>query len=403
MEYELRGDYPLKREEFNEKMRNAEKSLFSLGLGDASEEVGRINATLFLAKIHFIHEQLGYKPYGMFIGAPDFTFQTSYYKFHEVVPEGGKIIWGDGTYDFIPGEIRFDFCGMLVGAVENNPSLEEILDNLHKMKMEKEKYEVWGERIQSRNFGPGSHFLNIYEVEDHEALGLPRSVAVLHTSSNEMRDPLVHFTREKAEEIQTPFGRSYILQGGDAREYRKRCRYASDFSKEKRKLLFEEIFRSDEIIANHNHNELIGTNEAIIGCNIINEEEVYSITLIDSFPAYLVKGKKNLSPEKIEEIGFTSRITERWMYDRLLNANILPHGGGHKLNEVDSVAKVILYPDAKVIIPICRTKTGTNAYEDMETISRSYRFEGTLERVESLELADHYATLRFKYGIKADL
>lgn len=71
-------------------MRNAEKYLFSLGLNDPAEEVGRVNAILYLAKMHYIQEKLGYKPQPMFIGTPDFTFQTSPRKFHESVPEGGR-------------------------------------------------------------------------------------------------------------------------------------------------------------------------------------------------------------------------------------------------------------------------------------------------------------------------
>ncbi len=398
MEYELRGGYSLKKEEFDGRMKNAEKYLFSLGMGDPAEEVGRINAILYIAKMHYIQEKLGYRPRGMFIGAPDFTFQTSPHKFYASVPEGGKIIWGDGSYDLIPGEMEFDFCGMLVGAVKNDPDLEGILDTLHKMK--EKNLEIDGRKIGLRNFSPGSHFLNLYEVEN-QVLDLPKVVAVLHTSSDKMRDPLTNFVRERAEEMQTPFGKSFILQGDDAREYERRCKYASDFSRKKRKLLFEEIFGSNEIIANHNHYELTGPNEAIIGCNIISKEgEVFVATLSDSLSAYLVKGKMNISPEKIREI--VSGPIEGWAYEKLRRANILPHGGGHKLNEVDGVAKVILYPDGKVIIPKCGSKNGTSAYVDMKEISRSYRSEAILSRVRSLELGDHYAALRFIYGIKVD-
>jgi len=400
MEYELRGRYPLKRKEFDERMRNAEKFLFSLGTNDSSEEVGRINAILYLAKMHYIQEKLGYKPRAMFIGAPDFTFQTSPHKFRKSIPEGGKLIWGDGSYDFVPGEMEIDLCGILVGAVKNGPNLEEILDSLHEMK--EKNLEIDGRKIELRNFSPGSHFLNLYEIENHEVLDLPKVVAVLHTSSNEMRDSLINFVNERAEEMQTPFGKSYILQGDDALEYEKRCKYASDFSKRKRKLLFEGIFGGNEIIANHNHHELIGLNEAIIGCNLIGKDgEVFAITLNDSLPAYLVKGKINLSPEKIKEIA-SPRAIEGWAYGKLRQANILPHGGGHKLNEIDSVVKVILYPDGKVIIPRCESKTGTKAYVDMKEISHGYRSEDILDRVRSLKLGNHYATLRIICGIKVD-
>lgn len=399
MEYELRGRYPLRREELDKRIKNAERYLFSLGMNDPAEEIGKINATLFIAKMHYVQEKLGYEPRAMFIGAPDFTFQTSPHKFYESVPEGGKVIWGDGTYDLIPGEMEFDFCGMLVGAVKNDPDLEEILDTLHEMG--RKDLEIDGKGIGLRNFSPGSHFLNLYEVENYETLNLPRIVAVLHTSLNEMRDSLINFVYERAEKMQTPFGKSYILQGADAREYKKRCRYASDFSKRKRKLLFEEIFVG-EVIANHNHYELIGPNEAIIGCNVIGKEgEIFVITLTDDISACLVKGRMNIFPEKIKVVT-GSRAIDGWAYERLRRANILPHGGGHKLDEMDGVAKVILYPRGKVIIPKCGSKRGTRAYVDMATIAHGYRSSDILDKVRSLELADYYATLRFICGIKVD-
>ncbi len=144
-------------------------------------------------------------------------------------------------------------------------------------------------------------------------------------------------------------------------------------------------------------------NEAIIGCHTVHETgEVLPMTLIDGSPAYLVKGRRNLSQKVIEEMGFDSRELERWVYERLLNANILPHGGGHKLIDVENVQKIILYPQAKVIIPRIKGKICIKAYVDMETAFRSYRSEGVLERVQSLGLAGHHATLRAVYGIKAD-
>jgi hypothetical protein len=402
MEYVLREGFPFDRCEFDERMVEAEKHLFSLGLCDAAEEMGRVNAALFLAKLHYIQEQLGYNRYAMFIGAPDFTFQTSSYKFRDAVPEGGKVVWGDGTYDFVPTEMEPDFCGLLVGAVEDNLSLEKILDTLYGMRI-RDDYYIGNVKVKLRNFRPGSHFLNLYRVEGHEVLDLPRMVAVLHTSSDEMRDLLTNFIQDRGEVMQTPFGCTSILRGDDALEYEKRCKYASKFAKEKRKLLFEEIFSRSEVLSNENHYELTDLNKAIIGCQSVHKQgDILPITLINGSSAYLVKGRMNISQKVIEELGFDSRELEGWVYEGLLNANIAPHGGGHKLINMEGVQKVILYPQAKVIIPQYKGKACIEAYADMETVFRSYRSEGVLERVQSLGLADHCATLTPIYGIKVD-
>lgn len=399
MEYVLRKGYPLRRREFDERIAEAERHIFSLGLGDAAEEVGRVNAALFLAKLHYLQEQLGYDRHAMFIGTPDFTFQTSPYKFRDAVPEGGKLIWGDGGYNLIPAEIEPDFCGLLVGTVEDSVSLEEILDSLYSMSVRDNCY-INGVKVKLENFRPGSHFLNVYRVEGHEALNLPEIVAVLHTSSSEMRDQLTNFVRERGEMIWTPFGRTYLLRDGDAREYEKRCRYADEFSEKKRSLLFQEIFGHGETLLNKNHYTLIGLNEAIIGCHTIHDQgELLPVMLVEDSPAYLVRGRMNLSQEIIEQL-FGSKRLESWVYERLSNANIAPHGGGHRLIDIEGIWKVILYPQAKVIIP--KAKNHVKAYVDMETAFRNYRFKGILERIQSLGLADHYATLRPVYGVKVD-
>ncbi|GAH15440.1 unnamed protein product [marine sediment metagenome] len=64
VEYELRGGYPLRREEFDERMRCAEKYLFSLGVGDPAEEVGRINATV----LRYLREEGFFERLGRKIG-----------------------------------------------------------------------------------------------------------------------------------------------------------------------------------------------------------------------------------------------------------------------------------------------------------------------------------------------
>ncbi len=393
MKYELR-DFHLKRKEFDERMSFAGKYLFSLGLKDVAEEIGRENAKWFIANMHSIQEKLGYEKRAMVVGAPNFTFQTSSNKFRRGIPEGARFRWGDSTYNLVIADLEIDFCGMLVGVVEDDLSLERILNTLHEMR--EKNYEIDNIKIERSYFWPGGHFLKLYSVKNNKALDLAKNVAVLHTSSNEMRNRLRDFVRERAEEIETPFGTTRVLRGSDAREYEKRCKYASDFSKRKRQLLFEEIF-DGETVANNNHYDLKGLNEAIIGCDVVDEGEVSVISLTDK--AYLVKGKKNLSSEKIEEC-FGSRSIEEWSHNYLLNLNIVSHGGGHELPGVDRLEKIIFYPEGRVFVLKCGSRT--EAYKDMWNIPRGYRVEGIVERVQSLGLANHYATLQLIYTIKVD-
>ncbi|MFX1604015.1 MAG: hypothetical protein ACFFCK_11070, partial [Promethearchaeota archaeon] len=67
-------------------------------------------------------------------------------------------------------------------------------------------------------------------------------------------------------------------------------------------------------------------------------------------PAYLARGNENLDEEAIEQLGFTKRSEKHAVRDRLLKANILPHGGGYK------------YPSMLGIKRVMETKLGTRYY-----------------------------------------
>lgn len=393
MMFELADDFPLTEEEFEERIKNAERYLFIFGAGDVSEDVGRVNSTLWVAKLHYLQEMLGYRPRALVIGAPDFSFQTTPHKFQYAVPEGAKVVWGDGSYDFVPAEMEFDFCGTLIGEAMEWDTLGDVLERIQRMK--RREYEIDGTRIQLVNFSPGSHFLNVYEVQNHEELGLPRKVAILHTASDEKRDPIKEFVKAHSERVETPFGDSLVLRGKPTDEYVERCEEASRFARKKRQLLFEEILRNDRVIANHNHYELISPNCGIIGCYNAREGKLFPATLDTNKPAYILSGRRTLSEQALQ--GLDIEGADEWVKEELQDAALLPHGGGHKLLGVEQLTKVVLYDGRKVFI-----FDGSRAYESLMFAPRGYRSDGVIERARSLGLAGVYATLSFAGGIKVD-
>lgn len=398
MKYEFKENLIPVTKDIKRRIEHAKKYVFSLGVGDTAEEIGKANAIVYIAKLHFAQEKLGYSPKALFLGSPDFSFQTSPHKFQNSVPEGGKLLWGDGTYDFIPGDLEFDFCGNLVGEVSNNLSIEKIIDKLYEIKQK--EYFIDDIRVNLDNFAPGNHFLNIYEVEENEKKKLPRRIAILHTSSDEMRDYLMEFVKEKGEIIDTPFGKLPVLTAKNAEKYISLCKYASDFSLKKRALLFKEIFGDQKILSNFNHYELVGTNQGVIGCYFLKDEHgIFPITFDTLLPAYLIKGKKNLS-EKILMRFFRKDELEEWVYSELLKANILPHGGGTKLTLKTRLSKVIFYPEKKIFI----LKRGSyqKAYEDFLYFPRTYRYNEVLKRIFELDLGEKYAKLSFLFGVKVN-
>ena len=70
--------------------------------------------------------------------------------------------------------------------------------------------------------------------------------------------------------------------------------------------------------------------------------------------------------------------------------------------KINGIERVLLYPNGeKIIVPRYGTEI-TRVYVDMANTPRSYRTQNILEKVQSLELGEHYATLQPTHGIKAD-
>ncbi len=396
--YELKNP-ALSQEEFEERLAEAEKYFFSMGISDLAADIGKINAVFFLAKLHFLQEKLGYQPRAMVIGAADFSFQTNSIKFRDSVPEGAKIIWGDGSYEFIPTEMEFDFCGMLVGGLETAPEIEVILDKLHEIG--NRRYEIDGVPIETVEvFRPGNHFLNLYRVSSSN-INLPGYIAVLHSAANEFRDNLIKLVTERVERISTPFGISPVLCKGAAEQYYRLCQKASIFALSKRRLLFEEIFDGGTVITNHNHYEMVGKNQAIIGCNQIKSEgELTALMTAYDQPAYIIAAQKNSHIHNIEGL-FESGEVEDWVYRELSHSNLLPHGGGHQLAGAKEVEKVVFYPKGKVIISKSLNHC-LRADLDFEAASRAYRSQDILNRIQELGSGNLAATLEPIYSIKVD-
>lgn len=397
--YELKKP-TLSHEEFIRRLSEAEKYFFSMGINDPAAQIGKINAVLFLAKLRFLQEKLGYQPRAMVIGAADFSFQTSSAKFRYSVPEGAKLIWGDGSYEFIPAETEYDFCGMLVGGLEAAPGIDEVLDNLYDLSGR--SLEIDGVPVETVEvFRPGNHFLNLYRVNDNYSMNLPGYISVLHSSANEFRKDLISFVDKRAERMSTPFGLSLVLCGEDADQYYSLCQQASLFALNKRRLLFEKLFDRGTTIINHNHYEMVGKNQAIIGCNQVRKEgEIVALMTAYDQPAYLVEAKKNPCIENMEGI-FGNVDVDDWVYHELACSYLLPHGGGHQLLDGNGVEKVVIYPKGKVIISRSLNHC-VRADLDFESASRTYRSQDILDRIQDLCLANRIATLDPIYSIKVD-
>jgi len=346
-----------------EKLKRASAHIFSMGLQDAADFLCRANMKYGLAKLHHMQHTNGQSPSATFVGAPDATITRNVRRWHSGFGYGGKLSWGNGTEKLIVLDSMPNACGMLVGGLEEAPTMDELLDHINSVLTSDEVID--GIQIEW-DFAAGNHFIDIYEVRPlSEDFSYPsRYVFVIHGSVPELKGDneskfgfglYAHKSRllkETLEVVETPFGPIQILKGADASRYMELNDFACELSRKKRRRAAELLFEEFTEISNPIHQGLLNMNSHILGCQDTNDPDnrILPITLRSDLPAYLAIGNENLSEEAIEQLGFTKRSEKHAVKDRLLKANILPHGGGYK------------YPSMLGIKRVMETKSGTRYY-----------------------------------------
>ena len=334
-----------------EMLLNAKNHCFFIGLNDSGAELCRANIIHGIAGIHYIQNQLGLTPNATFISTPDMTITRNESRWRSGFGYGGKISWGQGDDELIILDVKPNACGMLVGGLEELPDIEDLIKKLHEM--ETSTIEIDGIKV-TWDFYKSNHFIDVFLVKPVTKLEqdfLPYAF-IMHSSPVEFRMDNesgfgIYYDKSKqlcemAEQVQTPLGVFHILTGNNGQKYLERYRCAENFSKKKRRIAAELLFGQFVEISNETHQGLLNMNEAVSGCHYSNNEAtLFPLTLRADLPAYLVKSRPNLSSESIELLGFEKRAKNLGVYTKLLNANIIPHGGGYVLPDILTVNKVI--------------------------------------------------------------
>lgn len=346
-----------------ERLKRASGHIFSMGLQDAADSLCRANMKYGLAKLHHLQHTLGLNPSATFVGAPDSTITRNVRRWESGFGYGGKLSWGDGDEKLVILDSMPNACGMLVGGLEDAPTMDQLLDRINAVLTSDEVIDDI--KIQW-DFAAGNHFIDIYEVRplSEEFTHDSSFVFIIHGSVPELKGDneskfefglYAHkskLLREMAEEVSTPYGPLYVLTEGNASKYMELNDFACELSKKKRRRAAELLFEDFTEISNPIHQGLIHMNAHILGCQDTKDPDnkILPITLRSDLPAYLAMGNENLDEEAVEQLGFTKRSEKHSVKDRLLKANILPHGGGYK------------YPSMLGIKRVMETKSGTRYY-----------------------------------------
>ncbi|MFB0535674.1 MAG: hypothetical protein ACETWR_11920, partial [Anaerolineae bacterium] len=342
--------------EREELLRRAERHIFATGPRDCGQSLCVANMKYGLAKIHYLQQQLGLPADATFIGAPDMTVTRNVNRWNSGFGYGGKLTWGNGAQELMILDVKPNCCGMLVGGLDHLPDYDLLIERLDRFKDDETRLD--GVKI-NWDFDRSNHFIDVFQVRALADVPLPEYAFVIHCAGSELRGETLlgeglywdasPGLLARAELIATPFGDLRVLTGSEAVEYYRFYQLVEDFTLRRRALAAERLFGEYQLIANQTHQGLTSMNDAMLGTHQVVEDgkTLYPMTLRGDIPAYLLLGKSNFSEEILENYGFEKRAKALGVYDRLRQANILPHGGGYDFPHMTGVTRVVEFGEGR--------------------------------------------------------
>lgn len=390
-------------------LERGSKHIFSTGIGDCASMLSRVNMKYGLAKIHLVQEKYGMEPNATFISSPDETISRNASRWDQGISYGGKISWGNGKEKLIILDTKPNCCGMLVGGLDRIPHPKELITNLYSL----ENKDTYIKDMKVRwDINKGNHFIDVFIVKQvKEGPRLPKYAIILHAGLPELKGDNEfgmglywnesEVLQQKYQVVNTPFGPTYVLLDNDAKEYMKMHRFGEYFAKKRREILFKEVFHSNKIIANEMHQGLLNYNEITLGCQqAIGGSPLKPMSIRADLPSYLLKGKKNLSDEQIEVLGFKERAQKLGVHNRLKKANVLPHGGGYQFPDMLDVEQVFEIGGKRFFDINMANDRGKKIVQDVRELQFTYRSRGVLLKTIELGLGEVVAKLIPRYVLK---
>jgi hypothetical protein len=391
-------------------LQRANNFIFSTGLNDGASKLCRANMKYGLAQFHLIQEKYGFEPKATFISSPDETISKNNFRWNSGLGYGGRLNWGSGKEKIIFLNIKPNCCGILVGGLEELPDPYEIIKKIDNVKST-ELYS--GDILINWDYGISNHFINCYETKNLSSLDFPPYVFMIHGSAPEFRDDkygigLYIDTSEslmsRAIKETTEFGIQFVLLDSDAKEYLEFNKKALMFSKVKREIIAMNLFSSNfSVICNTGHQFLKDYNNMYIGSNCTESDSsnIFPTTLRADLSSYLFRGKKNFSETTLKNNDFLERADRLELLDLLLNANLLPHGGGYMLPDISRVQKVLEYKDQRYFAcELMKDRNKLKIVRNVKELQFEYRGRDVILKTLQLNLGEIIARLNPIFSLK---
>ena len=389
-----------------ETLELARRSIISLGVGDAANQLAEANMVYGLAKIMWAQVRDGLEPRACFIAAPDCTITRNAARWTAGFGYGGKLF-----YDFGQPAVVLDAkpnaCGMLVGGIMQAPTSEQIgrrIERLTQRPAVLDGIEVhW-------DFSAGNHFIDIFAAQPltAQAIAWPY-VFIIHSACPELRGPSeagpgLYWDKSpallaRAEIVDTPWGALRILREAAAGEYWEFFQYAADFAARKRLMAAEALFGEFEPIANRFHQGLLAPGEVLLGSHHSLWPEPLPMTLRPDLPSYLMAGRPNVQASRLDRETIAQR--SEYAAECLERANILPHGGGYALDGIRRLVRVVDHGPRRLFELERETAGTTDLVADPGALPMRYRGRQVLVRAIEYGLGEPVVRLEPLIVVKA--
>jgi len=392
-------------------LNRAKEFYFSLGVDDGAASLCRANFNYGLAKLHFSQEKMGITPNATFISTPDETISRNATRWASGYGYGGKLTTGNSNDPIIFVDTKPNVCGMLVGGLQELPSPDEIIKNINKVI----NSEIYIDDIKIEwDYKKSNHFIDVFKTKRAEDCHytFPPYMFIIHGSLPELRkksnDELglyYDFSKvlmDMCEIIETPFGKTYCLQGENAKEYYQFYLKAKNLAARKRIMAAKLLFGDFQVISNPVHQGLMSYGEMLLGAQHISEDsrKIFPVALRSDLPSYLISALPNLTEDQIDNIGFENRAKRNGVLSHLQNFNVLPHGGGYTLPHINHVKKVLEIEKERFFVCEQENEDATMIFSDITATQFLYRGKKIIRRIEELNLGRIEAKLVPKFILK---
>jgi len=390
-------------------LQQAARRLFIGGVQDVAQELCQANMTYGLARILFAEEWAGVEPQALFIGAPDATVTRNVHRWRHGFGYGGQVRYNPhlAILDSKPNG-----CGMLVGAIETAPDLDQLRQAV--LALRSTTLELDGV-VLTHDLTESNHFIDVLELDQAlhpvQGLDLPRHLFVIHSSGHEHRprSPLgpglyldeSDTLHRMATVLPTPWGPVSLLIGQDAAAFHDFCLKVQDFNMRRRVLYGDRLFGRHQVVCNATHQGIRAPGCFHLGSYWFDHDrQLFPLTLGPDQPVYLLRPRPNLSPEVIQQLGWTRRADETGCTQALQHADLLPHGGGYSFPHLRRLIRVESDGPRRTFWLEPLDGSSPIAIEDARDLPFVYRDVAVLHRLEQLQLATAVARYHIRHVVR---